>query len=236
MIYERYDLVRAMEGPVTQDILRAVLQGYRNIELSPPWEKRIVLVAEANYPIHVFDGDVNDSQRFLGAYRYSGVIDEQAVQALRHDPRVVVECCGEFTCRPAPAGFPSPLLKRLDGRMKDYWSGGAFILLTEGEQHGDFEFAWEGGAAGIANVGREGEQPVYRITASSPDTLALMKERVQELYGGRPFVEDNSEAGVLEVMLLMSDDELLKMGGLRRKDVKAFREFVRKRNAKKQPR
>lgn len=234
--YERYDLVHAIEGPVTQDILHTILQGYRNIELSPPWEKRIVLVAERNYPIHVFDGDVNNTQRFLGAYRYSGVVDEQEVQALRRDSRVVVECSGVFSCQPAPAGFPAPFLKRLDGRMKDYWSDGAFILLTNGEQHGDFEFAWEGGADTLANVGEDEAEPIYRMTASSPETFALLESRVQELNGGRPFVEDNSEAGVLEVLLRMSDDELQRMNGHRIKNVQKFREFLRRKKLKKHPR
>jgi len=226
--YDGPDWLRRIENPskvewrLTQDILHTILQGYRNIELTPPWEKRIVLVAGRNYPIHVFDGDVNDTQRFLGAYRYSGVVDEQEVQALRRDSRVVVECSGVFSCQPAPAGFPAPFLKRLDGRMKDYWSGGAFILLTEGEQNGDFEFAWEGGEGTLANVGEEEADPIYRITASSPETFALLKARVQDLNGGRPFVEDNSEAGVLETLLRMSDDELQRMNGHRIRGTSAF--------------
>ena len=86
------------------------------------------------------------------------------------------------------------------------------------------------------NVGRDAESPLYCVTASSLEQQTLLMDRLKQLHPDLPVVEETSEAGVLGMLLKMNDKELLKMGGLRRKDVKAFREFLRKKKLKKHPR
>lgn len=225
MKYDRYDLVSAFEGPVSQDILHEFLRGYRNIELSPPWQMRIALVAKARYPIHVVDGDVNDTQRFLGAYKYVGEIDEQQLRALRQDSTAVVEYSGEFSCVTAPAGVSYPFVRHLGGTSKDYMLGGAFILLREGEQTGDFSFSWEGNGTGIVNIGND----LLRVTANSPEQQALLMDQIRKKYPGIPVAEETNEVGALEIVLRMDDNELLRLSGgtLLPRDLKSYRKFVR---------
>lgn len=212
MNYERYDLVCGFEGEVPQEVLHAALEGYRNIELLPPWKKAIVLVAKPNYKIHVFDGDAKESQRFLGTYRYTGLVDEQELQALYDNPHLVVEFCGEFSCQPASTGSLGLYSRRLKGRTKPHMSDAAFILLTEGKQEGDFQAAWSGGSE---NVGRDGGEPVYRVTEATPEMLSL------------PVAESTEE--VLEVLLQLSDQELQRVNGDHIHDVAEFRDFLRQK-------
>ena len=230
--YERYDLVSAYEGNVPQKVLRQALSGYRCVELIPPFERRIAFVAEYGYPILEWDVDAKTPHHFLGAYKFVGLISEDEVQALRADPKMVVELSGEFSVVKAAAGAGYPFIRGLVGTMKQYLNDGAFILLEEGQQDGDFNVSWSSNGTGIV---KDPESPVHRVTASSPEQALA---QIAKQHPNASIVEVNTEAGVIDMLLKMSDSELLRhcSGKIRRSELKSYRALLAKRRLQLLPR
>ena len=231
MNYERYDLIRAFEGEIPQAVLQAVLRNYRNIKLIPPIKKRIVLVAEAGYHIGVVSGNKDEEQPFVGAYKYSGLIDESEVESLRADPTLTVEYSGDFNIEVAPDGSRSKYVQDVRGIGKDYIFSGAIILLEEGQQQGDFEFAWHREHIGIEIVSGDLDAPMYRVTGRTPEEAEFWSREMLKKYPNAKVNDDPSEEIQLELLLKLSDKELLKLGSprLRQRHLKSYRKHLRRR-------
>ncbi len=134
VMFQRYDCVLAVEGPCSQEILRAMLGGYKDKPLpDPPFSLDLALIAKRSGPVHVFNGKAHLRQRFLGVYRANGMISEEEVNRLRESGEYQVDYCGRLSVVPSDAyldlGVPFEL--RLTGRGEKEIIEGDVILVEE---------------------------------------------------------------------------------------------------------
>lgn len=204
MLYERFDCVTAIEGGCTQEHLRNLLSGYRNIPLDLPFALDIVLVAQAGSKVHVFNGRPEETQRFLGVYSRAGTVTDEELERLRADPALLVDFSGRLAVETAPPEWRGQGIawgQRLAGLSKEWLSTGAFILVEPGVQEGDFSLTYSRQAP--RNVSRNPANPIW---AANDEAEAI------RLLGADPGakVEEMDDDEIRLMVADLTDDELLR--------------------------